>query len=439
MIKRYTLPEMGRIWTIENKYRKWLEIEILAAEAEAQLGLIPTEAAREIKEKATFDVKEIAKIEERVEHDVIAFLTNVGQHVGPAARYLHFGLTSSDVVDTALSLLMRDALDILVDDLKKLIQILREKAFEYKEMVTIGRTHGIHAEPMVFGLKFANWAFESARNLSRLVKAREVIAYGKISGPVGTYSNVPPEVEKYVCKKLGLKPAPVSSQVLQRDRHAEYMTTLAICAATVEKIATEIRNLQRTDILEAEEPFGKEQKGSSAMPHKRNPIICERLCGLARLIRSNAQAALENVALWHERDISHSSLERVIIPDSSIALDYMLQKISGVIKNLVVYPQRMKENLAKTRGLVFSQKLLLALVEKGLAREEAYRLVQRNAFATWQCWQEGCCDKDFQKLVLEDKEIARYLSQEEIKACFDLNGYLQYVDRILERLSTLEI
>lgn len=433
MIERYTRPRMGAIWAPENKFSKWLEVEIAAVEAWAEIGAAPADAVEEIKAKARFDVKRIEEIEKEVDHDVIAFLTNVAENVGPASRFIHYGLTSSDVVDTGLSLLMREAADVILEDIRGLAEILKRRAFEFKDTVMAGRTHGVHAEPFVFGLKLANWAFEMARNRERLQKAKEVISVGKLSGAVGTYSNVDPRVEELVCQKLGLKAAPVSSQVLQRDRHAEYMAALAICAATIEKMAVEIRGLQRTDVLEAEEPFGKAQKGSSAMPHKRNPITCERLTGLARLVRSNAMAALENVALWGERDISHSSVERIVIPDSTILLDYMLSKISRVIEGLNVYPENMRRNLDKMGGIVFSSRLLLALVDKGITREEAYRIVQSDAMAAWRG--EG----GFKDLVLSDPEVKRLLSDEEIRACFDERYFLRNVGVVFERLEKLSV
>lgn len=429
MIPRYSLPQMKSIWEDENKYSKWLKIEILACEAQAKLGNIPAEAVVEIKSKAKFNPDRIAEIEKEVRHDVVAFLTNLAEYIGPASKYIHFGMTSSDVLDTTLALQMREAADILIEDVKKFIKILQRRAKEHKDTTMIGRTHGVHAEPITFGLKLAQWVFEMKRNLIRLERAKETISYGKISGAVGTYANIDPSVEGYVCDKLNLKPAEVSTQILQRDRHAEYLTTLAIVAASLDKFATEIRNLQRTDVLEVEEPFAEGQKGSSAMPHKRNPIICERICGLARVIRSNAQAALENVALWHERDISHSSVERVIIPDSTILLDYILNKFAKIMDGLVVYPKNMKKNLEKTRGLIFSQRVLLALIQKGVSREEAYQLVQHNAMKSWR---EG---SDFQELLVEDKRVREHLSPGEINECFDLQYYLRNVGVIFKRLT----
>lgn len=433
MIERYTRPKMGAIWTQENRFAKWLEVEIAALEAWAEIEVVPREALDEIKNKAKFDVERIDEIEREVNHDVIAFLTNLAENIGPASRYVHYGLTSSDVVDTGLSLQMKEAVGLLMEEVKSLVGLLKRRAFEFKDLVMTGRTHGVHAEPFVFGLKLANWAFEMARNYERLTRAREAVSVGKLSGAVGTYSNVEPAIEARVCEMVGLRPAPVSSQVIQRDRHAEYMSALAICAATIEKMAVEIRSLQRTDILEAEEPFTGGQKGSSAMPHKRNPITCERLTGLARIMRSNAQAAFENVALWGERDISHSSVERVIVPDSSILLDYMLSKISWVIEGLNVYPGNMRRNLERMGGIVFSSRLLLALVEKGITREEAYRLVQRNAMKAWQGG-EG-----FRDLVSGDPEIAALLTQDEISKCFDERYYLRNVGVVFERLEGLTV
>ncbi|MCK4325972.1 adenylosuccinate lyase, partial [bacterium] len=378
MIERYILPKMGRIWSEENKFKTMLQIEILVCEALARLGEIPREALAKIKEKAGFDLERIREIEAETRHDVIAFLEAVGERVGDESRYIHLGLTSYDIVDTSLSLRMQEAGDLILQDLKKLSQILKRKAKEHKETVMIGRSHGIHAEPITLGLKFALWWKETERNRERMTRAREAISYGKISGAVGTYAHLDPRVEEYVCKKLNLTPAPVSTQILQRDRHAQYLTTLALIASSLEKFALEIRNLQRTDILEVEEYFSRGQKGSSAMPHKRNPIVSERVSGLARIVRGNAQAALENIALWHERDLTHSSVERVIIPDSCILVDYMLNKFIEVMDNLVIYPGNMKKNLEKTKGLIFSETVLLELAKKGLSRKEAYRVVQRN-------------------------------------------------------------
>ena len=427
MIERYALPEMKAIWSAENKFRKWLEVEIYACEAMAELNLIPREAFLQIKERARFDVRCIEEIEAVVNHDVIAFLTCVGEYVGEAARYIHLGLTSSDVVDTALAVLMKEAGEQILRRLERLRETLLEKAREHRYTLMIGRTHGVHAEPTTFGLKMLLWVAETERNMERVRRAIEVIAVGKISGAVGTYAHVDPRVEEHVCRRLGLRPARVSTQVLQRDRHAEYLSAMALVGCSLEKFATEIRNLQRTDILEVEEPFGRGQKGSSAMPHKRNPITAERISGLARVLRGNALAAMENVALWHERDISHSSVERVIIPDSTTLLDYMLHKMTWIVKNLQVYPENMRQNLARTRGLIFSQRVLLALVEKGLSRERAYELVQRNAMRSWQ-------EKaDFRALLEGDAEVAARLSREELAALFDESFYLRHVDEIYRR------
>lgn len=428
MIARYTRPEMGRIWTLENKYSRWLDVEIAVCEAWAELGEIPEEALKIIKKKARFDVERIEEIEKTVKHDVIAFLTSVAENVGPESRYIHKGLTSSDVVDTAQALLMREASNIIIEDIKTLREVLKEQAFRHKETPCIGRSHGVHAEPMTFGLKFALWWEEMGRNMERMKRAREVISVGKISGAVGTFSNIPVEIEEKVCKTLGLKPEPVATQVVQRDRHAEYLLTLALIAATIEKIAIEIRHLQRTEVLEAEEPFEAGQKGSSAMPHKRNPIGCENLSGLARVVRANALASIENIALWHERDISHSSVERIIIPDSSILVDYMLNRLTGILKNLQVYPDRMKENMQKSFGLFNSQRVMLALTEKGLTREEAYLLVQKNAMKSWEE------RKDFKSLLLKDRDIKKHLSSSEIEALFDTRNYFNNIDYIFRRV-----
>ncbi|MEW6203671.1 MAG: adenylosuccinate lyase [bacterium] len=427
MIERYTLPEMGRIWSEENKFRKWLDVEIAACEAWAESGKIPADAVENIRKKAAFSVKRINEIEQKVDHDVIAFLTNIGENVGDDARYIHMGLTSSDVLDTATALLLKESADLILKELKELATVLRERAAEHKHTIMIGRTHGIHAEPTTFGLKLLLWHAEMMRNIHRVRHAQEAISVGKISGPVGTYSNVPPDVEEKTCRRLGIKPAPVSTQVIQRDRHAEFMSSLAITAATIEKIAVEIRHLQRTEVLEAEEFFAPEQKGSSAMPHKRNPILSERLAGLARIIRANALTALENIALWHERDISHSSVERVIFPDSCILIHYMLVKTKNLVKKLLVYPEQMKENINRTRGLIFSQRVLLALTDKGVPRENAYQIVQRNAM---EAWKGG---GDFRELLRKDDEIKKHLSSSEIDECFDLSYYLRHVDKIFER------
>ncbi|MFP5211815.1 MAG: adenylosuccinate lyase [Acidobacteriota bacterium] len=428
MIERYTRPEMGRIWTIENKYRKWLQVEIAVCEALAEQGKIPVEDLKTIKEKADFKVERIEEIERETHHDVIAFLTSVAEFVGPASRHIHQGLTSSDVLDTSLALLLVEASDMLLDDMDKLLEVLKRRAYEFKDTVTIGRSHGIHAEPVTFGLKFALWYAEMRRNRDRLVHARESIRAGKISGAVGTYANVDPSVEKDVCKRLGLEAAPVSTQVIQRDRHAEFFSTLAIVGCSIEKIAVEIRHLQRTEVREAEEFFAAGQKGSSAMPHKRNPIASENLSGLSRLLRGNALAAMENVALWHERDISHSSVERIIGPDSTILLDYMLARLTRVLNNLVVYPENMKRNLELTGSLFFSQQVMLALTQKGLTREDSYRMVQRNAMAVWQ--ERG----QLNDRLKTDEEVMRYLTPVEIDAIFDMQYHTKHVDTIFRNV-----
>ncbi len=428
MIDRYTLPEMKRIWSMENKFRKWLDVEISACEAMAELGKVPLEALAAIKEKADFNVQRIAEIEAVVDHDVIAFTTNVGEYVGDAAKYIHLGLTSSDVLDTALAALMKEAAEHILGRLKRLKEALLEKAIQHRRTVMIGRTHGIHAEPITFGLKMLLWVDETNRNIRRMEQALETISVGKISGAVGTYANIDPRVEAHVCSRLGLQPAHVSTQVLQRDRHAEYLTTIAVIGSSLDKFATELRSLQRTDILEVEERFKKGQKGSSAMPHKRNPIVGERISGMARLLRGNALAAMENVPLWNERDISHSSVERVIVPDSTIIIDYMLARFTDTISNLLVYPENMMHNLDRTHGLIFSQRILLTLVEeKGLSREQAYELVQRNAMKTWRT------GKDFRDLLAADSELAELLSPGEINELFDYNYHLRNVDQIYKR------
>jgi adenylosuccinate lyase len=419
---------MGKLWEPENRFRKWLEVEIAACEAWAEMGEIPQDALKVIKEKARFDVSRIDEIEKTVKHDVIAFLTSVSEFVGPESRFVHKGLTSSDVVDTALSLLMKEAADIIIKDLKELMEVLKAQAFRYRETPCMGRSHGIHAEPMTFGLKFALWYEDAKRSLLRMERAKETISIGKFSGAVGTFSNIPTRLEEIVCAKVGLTPEPVATQVVQRDRHAEYMTTLALIAANVEKTAVELRHLQRTEVLEAEEPFTAGQKGSSAMPHKRNPVGSENLSGLARVVRSNALAALEDIALWHERDISHSSVERVIIPDSTILVDYMLGRLKGILKDLFVYPERMKANMDRSYGLYNSQRAMLALIEKGVTREDAYALVQRNAMESWG---KGAA---FMKLLQKDTDIAKYLSPQEIENIFDLSYYLRNIDYIFERV-----
>ena len=428
MIERYSLPKMSNIWQDDFKFKTMLDIEILALEALSCTKNIPPAVVKRVRKKARFNINEIRKIEEKTQHDVVAFVANVAQYIGPDAKYLHLGLTSSDILDTTLGVQLRCASDILTEDLNRLLKVLAKKARSYKDMVCIGRTHGVHAEPTTFGLKLALWFDESRRNLERLLQAKEAVSIGKISGAVGTYAHIEPEVEAYVCKKLGLKPARISTQVIQRDVYAQYMATLAIIGASLEKFATEIRHLQRTEVLEAEEPFGKAQKGSSAMPHKKNPVICERICGLSRILRANALASLENVSLWHERDISHSSVERVIMPDSTIVLDYMLNKFIEVIEGLVVYPENMLVNLVKTKGLIFSQRVLLELMHKGLSRMKAYDLVQRAAMKTWRQ------TIDFKETLLKDKEVLRYLDRKELDKIFDLDYYLRNVNKIFSRV-----
>jgi adenylosuccinate lyase len=428
MIRRYSRPEMARLWSDESRFGAWLQVEIAATETLADQGVVPKEALEAIRAKARFEVARIDEIEKDVQHDVIAFVSNVAENVGPEGRWLHYGLTSSDVVDTALSMLMRDALDLIADDLDALLAAVRDRALEHKHTPMIGRTHGVHAEPMTFGLKLALWYAELVRHRRRLAAARATIAVGKLSGAVGTFSHLGPEVEEAVCEKLGLKAAPIASQVLQRDRHAEVMTTLAQVAASLEKFATEIRALQKTEVREVEEPFKAGQKGSSAMPHKRNPVGCEQVTGLARLVRANALAALENVALWHERDISHSSVERVIVPDSFLALDHMLQRFTGIVRGLVVNKERMRRNLEAGKGLVFSGQLLLELTAKGLKREDAYRIVQGHAMEAWRA--EG----DFKQRIEGDAEVRAYLSPAEIAGVFRLDRYLAHVDVLFHRV-----
>ncbi|MBW2504785.1 MAG: adenylosuccinate lyase [Deltaproteobacteria bacterium] len=428
MIPRYTRQEMARIWEAENRFRIWLDIETLACEKQAELGVIPKESLQAIRNKGRFDIARIDAIEAEVKHDVIAFLTSVAEFVGPEARFIHQGMTSSDVLDTCFSVQLVQAADELINDLDMVLSSIQERAMEHKNTICIGRSHGIHAEPMTFGLKLASWFAEMSRNKRRLEQARETIATGAISGAVGTFANIDPSVEEYVCEKLGLKPEPVSTQVIPRDRHAEYFCTLALIASSIERIAVEIRHLQRTEVLEAEEYFSEGQKGSSAMPHKRNPILTENLTGQARYIRSMCIPAMENVALWHERDISHSSVERYIGPDATVALDFSLRRLNGLIKKLVVYPENMMKNLNQMRGLVFSQKILLDLTQAGLAREDAYRLVQRNAMKVWE---DG---KDFLEELLADKEVVSSLGEEKIRESFDLNYHLKHVDSIFKRV-----
>jgi adenylosuccinate lyase len=428
MIKRYSLPKMSGIWHEENKFKKMLLVEVACCEAFARLGLMPKEALTIIKKNAKFDVERIKEIEKKTNHDVVAFLVNLSEYIGDEAKYIHMGMTSSDVLDTSLSIMMRDAADIILNDLRLLLRALRDKARRFRNSVMIGRSHGIHAEPTTFGLKMALFYDETHRNLKRMEEAKEIISFGKISGAVGTYANVSPAVENYACKKLGLKPANISTQVLQRDRHAQYLTTVAIIGASLEKFATEIRHLQRTEVGEVEEYFSPTQTGSSAMPHKKNPITCERITGLARVLRANAIAAIENMPLWHERDISHSSVERIIVPDSTILLDYMLVKFTDIIHKLVVREDMMKENLDKTRGVIFSQRVLLELINKGLTRIEAYAIVQNCAMASQK-------DGISFKIVLEnDRKLRKYLTKEEVDACFDLKYHLAYVGEIFKKV-----
>ncbi|MFZ5650409.1 MAG: adenylosuccinate lyase [Bacillota bacterium] len=427
MIDRYTLPEMKKIWSQENKYRKWLDVEIYACEAMAALGLVPRDALKNIKDKADFTVDRVDEIESVTNHDVIAFLTCVAEYVGEDSKYIHMGLTSSDVLDTALAAQMKEAGEIILSRLKELRGVLLERAAEHRNTIMIGRTHGVHAEPITFGLKMLLWTSETDRNIERMEKAIEAVSVGKISGAVGTYANIDPAVEAHVCRRMGLKPAAISTQVVQRDRHAEFMSAIAIIGSSLEKFATEIRSLQRTEILEVEEYFAKGQKGSSAMPHKRNPITAERITGMARILRGNALAAMENVALWNERDISHSSVERVIIPDSTTILDYMLYKFTAMMKNLIIYPENMDKNLNLTGGLLFSQRVLLALVNKGLTRERAYELVQRNAMESWRT------RRNFRELLYGDPEVSSVLSGGEIDGLFDYSYHLGRVDEIYNR------
>ncbi|MCH8326210.1 MAG: adenylosuccinate lyase [Bacteroidetes bacterium] len=428
MIARYTRPKMGKIWEDQFKYETWLKIEILVCEARAAAGDIPKEDVQTIKDKANFEVERILEIEETTKHDVIAFLTNVAEYVGPTSRHIHYGMTSSDILDTTLSYQMKEAGEILLKQLIELKNALKVRAKELKYTVCVGRTHGIHAEPTSMGLKFAIWFEESKRNITRLKNAIGTISVGQISGVVGTFEHLSPDVEKYVCKKLGLEPASVSTQIIQRDRHAEYLTTLSIIGASLEKIALEVRHLQRTEVLEAEEYFSKGQKGSSAMPHKRNPIVSEKICGLARLLRSNAMASLENIALWHERDISHSSVERVIIPDSTITLNYMLHLMIDLVNKLIIYPENMKANLNLTRGLVLSQTVLLHLVDKGLSREQAYKLVQTAAMDVWQDKNKNLRDE-----LIKSEEIKKYISIDEMDNIFNNKNMLKNIDLIFAR------
>ena len=428
MIERYTREAMGRLWTEQKKFETWLRVEILVCEGLAREGLIPEKAARNIRKKASFSIERINAIEAQTRHDVIAFLNNVAETVGPDARYIHLGLTSSDILDTAMAVRLTEASDLILQGCDRLLQALKKKALLHKDTIMIGRSHGIHAEPITFGLKLALWYDEMQRNRRRMEHAKETIRVGKISGAVGTYANIPPNVEAYVCRKLKLRPAAISSQIVQRDRYAEYFTTLAIMASTIDKMAVEIRHLQRTEVSEAEEYFGKGQKGSSAMPHKRNPVGCENLSGLARLVRSNASAAMNNVALWHERDISHSSVERVIAPDSTILVDYILNRMTGIIRKLIVYPDRMRENLESSKGLIFSQQILLALARSGVGRDDAYNMVQKQAMQAWKK------KKDFKTMVFNDPDIRSHLKPEEIETLFDAKTHLQHVNTIFTRI-----
>ncbi len=428
MIDRYTRPEMGNIWTEENRFKAWLEVEILACEAWVKLGEIPQEDVKKIRENASFDIERIKEIEMDTRHDVVAFTRAVSETLGEERKWVHYGLTSTDVVDTALSYLIKQANEILLKDVENFIDVLKNKAQEHKYTVMMGRTHGVHAEPTTFGLKLALWHEEMKRNLERFKAAAEGIEYGKISGAVGTYANIDPFVEQYVCKELGLKPAPISTQTLQRDRHADYMSTLALIATSIEKFAVEIRGLQKSETREVEEFFAKGQKGSSAMPHKRNPIGSENMAGLARVIRGYMLTAYENVPLWHERDISHSSAERIIIPDATIALNYMLNRFSNIVKNLTVFPENMKRNMDRTLGLIYSQRVLLALIDKGLTREEAYDTVQPRAMKSWEK------QVPFRELVDSDAVISSKLTKEEIDDCFDYHFHIKHVDTIFDRL-----
>jgi len=428
MIRRYTHPEMDRIWSDQRKYETWLQVETAAADAMAREGIVPQEAARDIRERGRFDVARIEAIEQTTQHDVIAFTTAVAEHIGPSARWLHFGLTSSDVIDTAQAIQMREACDVILAGLEQLMRAVQKRADEHRRTPTIGRTHGVHAEPMTFGLKLALWYAELGRDVVRMRRAREVIAVGKLSGAVGTFAHLPPSIEADVCRTLGLQPALVASQVIQRDRHAELLSTMAITGSSLEKFALEIRGLQKTEIGEVEEPFGKGQKGSSAMPHKRNPIGCEQIVGLARLLRGNAIPAIENNALWHERDISHSSVERVILPDSFIVLDHMLRRFTRIVSGMIVYPERMRENLERSRGVVFSGTVLLELAQRGVSREQAYEWVQRNAMRAFHE------QRDFKALLLADPDVTRVLQPDDIERAFDLNAQLRHVDHVFDRV-----
>jgi len=427
MIERYTRPRMAQLWSEENKLNKWLEVELAVCEAWMKLGLIPEEDFKEIVEKARLDPQRIKELERETKHDVAAFVMQLEESIGPAGRWIHFGLTSYDVVDTALCLLLREALSVILEDLQEVMEVLKDKAFQYKETPMIGRTHGVHAEPITFGFKLALWYDEMKRNRRRLLGALKTISVGKISGAVGTYANVPPQVEEYVCQKLGLIPRP-SSQVISRDRHGEMMAVLALLGSSIEKIALEIRHLQRTEVLEVEEPFSEAQKGSSAMPHKRNPVVAENLCGLARLLRGYLISALENIPLWHERDISHSSVERVILPDATILLDFMLSRLKELLQGMRVYPSRMYQNLLMTKGLIFSEALMLKLIKKGFLRKEAYGIVQRNAL---KAWEKG---EDFKDLIKKDQQVKALLSEDEIEECFSLTKHLEHINFVFDKV-----
>lgn len=428
MIARYTLPEMAAIWSLENKFQKWLDVEIAVCEVHAEDGTIPADAVDEIKAKAAFTVERINEIEKTTDHDVIAFTTNLAENIGESARFVHYGLTSSDIVDTANALLLKESCDVLLGKIDTILPVLKRRAYEFKDTPQIGRTHGIHAEPTSFGLVWALWYSEMLRNKERLERAKDAVSVGKISGAVGAFAHLAPDVEERVCQRLGIKAADVSTQVIQRDRYAEYLSTLALIASTLEKIALQVRHWQRTEVREAQEAFKKGQKGSSAMPHKRNPILSERICGMARTVRANSIVGLENVALWHERDISHSSAERIVLPDSSATLDYMLAKTTSLLDTLVVYPENMLKNLNLTHGLVFSGQLMLALTQKGISREDAYVYTQRNAMKVWD--ESG----DYKDLVMNDADISSRLSQEEIARVFDLKHYLRNVDKVFTRV-----
>ena len=428
MIERYSFPKMKKIWEEKNKYKTWLQVELLACEAFYELGEIDKEGILYIKKNAKYAISRIQKIEKVTRHDVLAFTTAVGENLGKYSRFFHQGLTSSDVLDTSLAIRLKESAEIIIEDLENVIKVIKKRALEHKYTVMIGRTHGVHAEPITFGFKMAIWYSEMERNLERMKKAKEEICYGKISGAVGTFAHIKPFVEEYICSKLNLKPAKISNQIIQRDRHAFYLTTLAIIASSLEKFSTEIRGMQRTEVYEAEEKFAAGQKGSSAMPHKRNPIICEKICGLSRILRANSLVAMENINLWQERDISHSSAERIIIPDGNILMDYLLQKFTALIENLNIYPENMKKNLMKTRGLIFSQGVMLKLTSKGLSREESYRIVQGISMKVWQD------ESDFKELLSKNVEVNQYLSDEEIANCFNYRNYLHQIDFIFKRV-----